>query len=110
FFNFKQFVLSFFIYVFFFLFSLLFILVLCYLFLVYVRYDLRFFQYFNQTFLIVVSRPLKSVGMIVCLLLLYYLFIILPVLFVLAGSSIIAFLMMGLAYRAFAKIEQRKMD
>src|SRR5699024_12561903 len=86
------------------------ILFLCYLFPVYIRYDFRFFQYFKQTFLIVVSRPLESVGMIVCLLLLYYLFIILPVLFVLAGSSIIAFLMMGLAYRAFAKIEQRKTD
>lgn len=106
----KQLVGSFFIHVFLLLFSVLFILVLCYLFPVYVRYDLRFFQYFKQTFLIVVSRPLESVGMIVCLLLLYYLFIILPVLFVLAGSSIIAFLMMGLAYRAFAKIEQRKMD
>src|SRR5699024_6951729 len=106
----KQLVGSFFIHVFLLLFSVLFILFLCYLFPVYVRYDLRFFQYFKQTFLIVVSRPLESVGMFVCLILFFFLFLILPVLFVLSGSSIIAFLMMGLAYSAFAKIEQRKTD
>src|SRR5699024_11310338 len=83
----KQLVGSFFIHVFLLLFSALFILVLCYLFPVYVRNELRFFHYFPQTFLIVVSRTLESVGMIVCLLLLSSLFIILIVFFVLFGFS-----------------------
>jgi len=104
----REFVGSMIIHILLLFFSVLFILVLCYLFPVFVRYDLQFFLYFKQTFLVVLARPVESIGMLICLILLYYLLILLPVLFVMAGSSIIAFLLMALAYRSFTKIEERK--
>lgn len=104
----RELVGSFFIHVLLLFFSVLFVLVLCYLFPVFVRYDLRFFLYFKQTFLVVLARPLESIFMIISLIFLYYLLILLPFLFVMAGSSIIAFLLMALAYQAFTKVEERK--
>lgn len=89
---------------------LLFVLVVCYIFPVYVRYDLRFFLYIKQSLLVALARPLESIGMLLSLLLLYYILILLPFLFVMAGSSIVAFLIMALAYHAFIKIEERKSD
>lgn len=88
----------------------LFVLTVCYIFPVYVRYNLRFFMYIKQSLLVALARPLESIGMLLSILLLYYMLILLPFLFVMAGSSIVAFLIMALAYHAFVKIEARKTD
>src|SRR5699024_1657289 len=54
----------------------LFVLTVCYIFPVYVRYNLRFFMYIKQSLLVALARPLESIGMLLSILLLYYMLIL----------------------------------
>lgn len=83
---------------------------LLYLLPVFVRYELKFFQYIKQAFLVALAQPFSSIGMIICLLIVYYMLIIVPALFVFIGSSIIFYLISQIAYRAFLKIEKKKVE
>ncbi|MBD1383079.1 YesL family protein [Metabacillus arenae] len=90
--------------------SFLYFLTVLYFFPVFVRYELKFFLYFKQSFFVALARPLESIAMIICLILLYYLFSFLPVLLFFGGSSMIAFPLAWFGYRACIGIEERKLN
>ncbi|MBP1915499.1 YesL family protein [Lederbergia galactosidilytica] len=79
-----------------------------YFFPVFARYELKGFQYIKQAFLIAISRPFETIAMILCLLILYYIFIFIPVLYVFMGVSMLAYPVMWFAMRAFNGIEEKK--
>ena len=79
-----------------------------YFFLVFARYELKFFQYFKQSFFIAFARPMETIAMLICLWLLYYLFSFLPVLIFFMGSSAICFPIAWFAYRACIQIEEKR--
>jgi len=83
-------------------------LTLCYLFPTFVHYELKSLQYIKQSFLIMVASPLENIGIILCLVILYYLYALLPVSFVLLGITIAAYPLMRIAYSAFNKVQQKK--
>ncbi|MUV37271.1 uncharacterized protein JNUCC1_01077 [Lentibacillus sp. JNUCC-1] len=87
---------------------LVYVLTLCYIFPTFVHYELKAMQYIKQSFLLMLSNPLETIGMIVCMIILYYLFALLPVVFVFMGMSAIAYPTMRIAYSAFNKVQQKK--
>lgn len=86
----------------------IYMLTLCYLFPTFVHYELKSLQYIKQSFLIMASSPLENIGIIICLIILYYLYALLPVSFVLLGVTITAYLLMRLSYSAFNKVQQKR--
>ncbi|PAV31221.1 hypothetical protein CIL05_00760 [Virgibacillus profundi] len=86
----------------------LYIVTVMYFFLVFARYELKFFQYFKQSFFIAFARPMETIAMIICLVLLYYLLSFLPVLIFFMGSSIVAFPISWFAYGACLQIEEKR--
>lgn len=87
---------------------LIYTVVLLYFFPVFARYELKYFHYFKQSFFIAFARPFETIAMLLCILLLYYLFVYLPVLMVFAGSSLIVFPITWFAHRAFIQLEEKK--
>lgn len=88
--------------------GLLYIVVLLYFFPVFARYKLKYFQYFKQSFFIAFARPFETIAMLLCILLLYYLFIYLPVLTFFAGASLTIFPITWFAHRAFIQLEEKR--
>jgi len=105
----KEVLQSFFVHIGLIMIMFIYFLIVLYLFPVFVRYDLKFFQFFKQSFLVALAQPLESAGMIFMLIIYYYLFNILPVLAVFLGSSAIAYTLTGLAHRSFIKIEEKRL-
>ncbi|MEK4297805.1 DUF624 domain-containing protein [Oceanobacillus sp. FSL W8-0428] len=89
---------------------LLYIVVLLYFFPVFSRYKLKYFQYFKQSFFVAFARPFETIAMLLCILLLYYLFIYLPVLTFFFGASLTIFPITWFAHRAFIQLEEKKMN
>lgn len=106
----KQLIQSFYVHIFLVIIIFLYAITLMYIFLVFVRYELRFFQYFKQSFFIAMARPMETIAIIISLVLLFYLFSFLPVLLFFAGSSIIAYPIAWFAYRACVQIEEKKVN
>ncbi|MCM2677965.1 YesL family protein [Alkalicoccobacillus plakortidis] len=79
-----------------------------YLFPIFVRYNLTFFSYFKQSLFIALARPMETIAILVSFVLLYFVFSFVPVLFVFAGSSLIATPMVWFAYRACLHVEEKK--
>ncbi|GAB2540890.1 YesL family protein [Gracilibacillus alcaliphilus] len=75
--------------------------------IIYNRYELRFLQYFKQTFLIALIRPFESLAMLVALLPLYYLYNFLPVLIIFMGVPLTLYPILWFSYRACAVIEEK---
>ncbi|GIN69708.1 hypothetical protein J14TS2_01830 [Bacillus sp. J14TS2] len=75
---------------------------------VFARYELKGFQYIKQAFLIAISRPFETIAIILCLLILYYVFVFIPVLYVFMGAAMVAYPVMWFAMRAFMGIERKK--
>lgn len=90
------------------LFCFFYLITVLYFFPVFARYDLKGFQYMKQAFFIAVIRPFETIAMLVCLFLLYNVFIFLPVLYVFMGTAMVAYPIMWFALRAFLGIERRK--
>ncbi|MBM7599999.1 putative membrane protein YesL [Virgibacillus halotolerans] len=103
----KQFIQSFSIHIILLVVIFLYIITLLYFFSVFVRYDLTFFYYFKQSFLMALARPFETIAMLICMLILYYLFSYVPVLSVFVGSSLIAFPLAWFARSAFVKVEEK---
>ncbi|WP_185971042.1 YesL family protein [Alkalicoccobacillus porphyridii] len=104
----EQFIQSFFIHAIILIIGFLSLITAIYLFPVFVRYELPFFTYFKQSFYIAIARPMETLAILVSFVLMYFLFSVVPVLFVFAGSSIIATPMVWFAYRACIQIEDKK--
>ncbi|MFC4386638.1 YesL family protein [Gracilibacillus marinus] len=75
---------------------------------VFVRYDLPLLQYFKQSFLIALARPMESIAIFVALLLLYYVYMFLPVLAVFIGVPLTLYPVLWFSYRACIAVEDSK--
>ena len=104
----QQFIQSYPIHLLILLVSILYLIISLYFFTIFARYELSFFSYFKQTIFIAFARPIESFAMILSLIVLSYVFSLLPVLMVLAGSSILACPLVWFACRACVHIEQKK--
>lgn len=87
----------------------IYVLVVLHFFTVLARYELKFFQYFKQTFLIAIARPFESIAMVVSLILLSYVFFYVPVLLFFAGVGMTACPLVWFTYRACILIEEKKL-
>src|SRR5699024_6062368 len=102
-----QFLHNFFIHFILMLMILLYTFTLLFLFPVFVRYELKTFYYLKQSFLIAIAQPLESIAMIFCLFCIYFLFSVIPLTLIFAGSSLFAFPISWLALQAFKKVEEK---
>ncbi|MGE8081272.1 YesL family protein [Peribacillus loiseleuriae] len=105
----KQYIQSFYVHLFLLFIIFLYFLTVLHFFLVFVRYELKFLLYFKQSLFVALARPLETIAMIICLILLFYLFRFLPILLFFAGSSIIAYPLAWFAYRACVQIEEKRL-
>ena len=105
----EQYIQSFYVHLFLLIIIFLYFLTVMYFFLVFVRYELKFHLYFKQSLFIALARPLETIAMIICLILLFYLFRFLPILLFFAGSSIIAYPLAWFAFRACVQIEEKRL-
>lgn len=73
---------------------------------IYAHYNLKTIDYLKQTFLIILSSPIQIVLLFITFTILYALFYYLPVIFIFAGSTMIALPVMWLGLRLFNKFEE----
>ncbi|WP_231686794.1 hypothetical protein [Bacillus sp. JCM 19034] len=92
----------------FFIAALFYLLLVLYLVPVYVHYNMTFFQYIKQALLIGFISPLMTISMVLSLFLLYLLFDFIPGLIPLFFFSVVGFSIMGNAFIAFKRLEQKK--
>lgn len=76
-----------------------------FLFPVYVHYELKTLQYLKQTFFIVMLRPLDVLFAVAGFIAVYYLMLFVQVLMLFFGMSVMAVVLMWIAYRSFHKLE-----
>lgn len=74
---------------------------------IYVHFNLKKTNYLKQVFLIVILSPMEALSLLFVLIILFYLFLFIPVLFIFSGSTLIGFPIMWLGLRAFKKIEKK---
>ncbi|WP_163582808.1 YesL family protein [Gracilibacillus saliphilus] len=79
-----------------------------YFLIVFVRYELSIVQYFRQAFLIALARPLEAVAILLSLLILYYLYMSLPVLTAFVGVPLTLYPILWFSYRACLAVEENK--
>ncbi|WP_221566048.1 YesL family protein [Alkalihalobacillus sp. TS-13] len=84
------------------------ILTLLFFFTVYVHFQLSFFQYLKQAFLIAVVSPLETLLILAAIILMYIMITILPGIIPLFPGSILAFVTTWLSRRAFQKIKNKQ--
>lgn len=104
----KQFVESFALHLVLLIFIFLFFITTLYVFTIFARYELSFWNYFKQSFFIALARPMETIAILISLLLLFYLFRYVPVLLFFMGSSIIAYPITWFSYLGCIKIEEMK--
>ena len=81
---------------------------LLFFFPVYVHFELKFFQYFKQSFLIALTSPVEVIAMALSGLAIYVVISIFPGMIPLFPGSIYALLSIMLSFRAFTRIANRK--
>ncbi|OZU88346.1 hypothetical protein CIL03_11895 [Virgibacillus indicus] len=81
---------------------------LLFFFPVYVHFDLKFFQYIKQSFLIAMTSPLEILLMIISVIALYIAVLFLPGIIPLFTGSVLAIAITFLSKRAFRRIERKK--
>ncbi|MRH41928.1 DUF624 domain-containing protein [Aquibacillus halophilus] len=90
------------------LFMFAFILTVIYLFPVYVHYDVKFFQMFKNSFLIMIINPIYTLMMILGIIGTYYGLSLVPGLIFFFGGSALTYIIMWPSYQAFQKVEKKK--
>ncbi|GAE33977.1 YesL family protein [Halalkalibacter akibai] len=88
--------------------SLLLLITVCYIFPVYVHYQLKLTDYPKNSLMIGLLNPLSTLTMIGGLLILYQIYVYIPGLIPFFGTSLIVLSLMGPAYFSFKKIESKK--
>ncbi|MFC4025064.1 YesL family protein [Oceanobacillus longus] len=88
--------------------SLAYVITLLFFFPVYVQFDLKFFQYIKQSFLVAVTSPLETLQIAIAIAALYFIVTFLPGIIPLFTGSVLAVAMTWISYRAFRKIRLRK--
>ncbi|MBP1948445.1 YesL family protein [Virgibacillus litoralis] len=81
---------------------------LLFFFPVFVHFDLKFFQYIKQSFLVAITSPIETILSAVSIVLLYFAITLLPGIIPLFSGSLLAIAMTWTSFRAFRKIERRK--
>jgi len=104
----KKMIQSFFLHIMLIILILLFALTLLYIYPVFVRYNLKFFHYFKQPFLIALAQPLETFGMVFWVIFILTIFFHIPIVFIFTGSTLFAYPISWLALHAFKKIEAKK--
>lgn len=79
--------------------------VILYIFPMYVHYEFKTFEYIKKAFVIVLGKPLNTIMMIVGSYLMYVFISMLPVLLIFVSGSLLSFVLMWIAMRAFPRYE-----
>lgn len=74
---------------------------------VYVHYDVRLLQVIRHAVIIAMTHPLNVIGLLITVIVFYYLFLLIPGVFVLVGVSSFAVVSMLIANRAFMRVERK---
>ncbi|MRH43599.1 DUF624 domain-containing protein [Aquibacillus halophilus] len=80
------------------------ILTILYLFPTYTHYKLNFLNYFKRAFIIMFTNPVANLLMIVSLFISYSIMSVIPVIFLVFGGSITAYIIMRFCYNTFQKV------
>ncbi|MET3697583.1 uncharacterized membrane protein YesL [Bacillus oleivorans] len=88
--------------------AIVYIVTLLYFFVVYVHFDLKFFQTIKQSFLIAAVSPIETLLMVASFFILYWIVRLIPGIIPLFTGSILAIVITWIGHRAFAKIERKK--
>ena len=88
--------------------TLIFIITLIYFFPIYVHFNLKYFQYIKQSFLIAVVSPLETISIILSIIALYLIVTLLPGIIPLFTGSVLAYIITWLSFRAFERIKLKK--
>ncbi|WP_078432992.1 YesL family protein [Metabacillus halosaccharovorans] len=81
----------------------LYVFITFYLFPIFVHYNLRFLEYYKYAFVLVIGRPIKSILLFASMLLIYFLFSLIPGLIPVFGVSFIGFVMMKMTSSSLMK-------
>lgn len=74
---------------------------------VFVQYDIKMFQYFKQSFMIMILQPFITIAMIIGGFIVYLLMIFLPGLIPFFGVSTTACVLMWIDYKGFVRLERQ---
>ena len=88
--------------------TLIFTLTSVYFFPTYVHFELKYFQYIKQSFLIAVVSPLETISIILSIAALYFIVTLLPGIIPLFTGSVLASIITWLSFRAFERIKQKQ--
>ena len=87
--------------------AVLYFLIMLYIFPVFAHYQLKKAQYVKQALFIALARPLETIGMIVLIISLYYIFYFLPILFIFLSVPLVVDPMMRIAFHAFNGLNKK---
>lgn len=81
----------------------LYVFITFYLFPIFVHYNLKFLEYYKYAFVLVIGRPIKTILLFASILLIYFLFSLIPGLIPVFGVSFIGFIMMKMTSSSLKK-------
>ncbi|WP_226530042.1 YesL family protein [Metabacillus niabensis] len=81
----------------------LYLFITFYLFPIYVHYNLKFLEYYKYAFVLVIGRPIKTILLFASMLLIYFLFSLIPGLIPVFGVSFIGFVLMKMTSSSLKK-------
>lgn len=79
----------------------IFISMLLYYFPIYSHYEFTFIKYIQMSFIMAIIHPIRTIGMLLLLVVFYFLFLMTPLIFTLIGFSIMALVITHLVYDKF---------
>ncbi|MDQ0256779.1 putative membrane protein YesL [Evansella vedderi] len=85
--------------------SVLFVIILFYIFPLFVHYQFTLFQYFKFAIFIGITKPITTIGIAICTIILYYALLIFPGMSLFYSGSLLAFAIMWLTHNVIQKIE-----
>ncbi|WP_099157007.1 YesL family protein [Virgibacillus ndiopensis] len=86
---------------------LIFMVFCMFIFPIYTHFDLKFSQYFKRTFAIIFLVPIRSLGMILSAIGLYFVMLKLPGLILFFSGSVLSFVCTWIAYKAILSLQYR---
>ena len=104
----KEAIHSFYLYFFLIFICFLYFITVLHFFIIYARYELTFIGYYKQSFAMAIARPFETISMIICMILVYYLFSSMPGLLFFIGSSLTAYPIVYFGYRACVLVEEKQ--
>lgn len=84
------------------------IITLLFFFPVYSHFELKFFQYFKQSFFIAITSPIEVIAIAAVAAIIFFITTILPGIIPLFTGSVFAYAATYISFRAFARIQRRQ--